>query len=439
MPRPGKHAYDKDLYADVQRELARRSEKDKANFMVDLFLLKDNTKGEQYETLRKISEEYLAPENQDGELDRKLFEKRLDLLQRSIIERTLIPQGKFSLEHPENSKRGIWHQVNSGMPEGVLRTEFDRSFMLGKHATSLIQNAYAEKRPEEIGEMILINLNQEKRQELFRSYGRKSREMREIIREGQFYLGNDVDVYRDMTPKEKARQKQLEKNDPFMQITGDVEQKLFANSRYEAFLDLELDYINPKSREAIQKTMISYQREFLDDKDWEPDESRKKLKKELSPLADDMAEDLKKISGFRLTNSKQFNNLLDDMTKLTADLKKSDSTKKWSELKKTLEKCKEDCKAYQSKTQGKRKSPTGKLRQSMVNDMDTFIDYALRKVEEIDKKGPKRSYNAQMRGAKMNIAQLSGGDNGLKRTNTISKKPENSMNKEPIGRSRSFS
>lgn len=438
MPRP--KVYDKDLYADVQRELERKSEKEKADFMVDLFLLKGHTEGEQYEALDKIRKEYLFPENQDGELNRKLFEKRLDLLQRTIIERTLIPQGKFSLAHPENSKRGIWHQVNSSMPEAVLRAEFDMAFMNNdNHISALIENAYAEERPDKGGSTILLNLTQEKRQELFRSYGRKSREMREIIREGQFYLGNDVDVYRDMTPKEKTRQKQLEKNDPFMQITGDVEKELFANSRYEAFLNLELDYINPKSREAIQKAMISYQRKCLDDKDWEPDESRKKLKKELSPLADDMAEDLKKISGFRLTNSKQFNNLLDDMTKLTADLKKSDSTKKWSELKKTLEKCKEDCKAYQSKTQGKRKSPTGKLRQSMVNDMDTFIDYALRKVEEIDKKGPKRSYNAQMRGAKMNIAQLSGGDNGLKRTNTISKKPENSMNKDTIGRSKSFS
>ncbi len=437
MPRP--KVYDKDLYADVQRELERKSEKEKADFMVDLFLLKDHTEGEQYETLDKIRGEYLFPENQDGELNKKLFEKRLDLLQRTIIERTLIPQGKFSLAHPENSKRGIWHQVNSSMPEAVLRTEFDKIVMqLDNHEVKLIENAYAEKRPGKSGSMILINLNQEKRQELFRSYGKKSREMQEIIREGMFYRGNDVDVYRDMTKEEKARQKQLEKNDPFMKRIDD-DKELYANARYEAFLDLELDYINPKSREAIQKTMISYQREFLDDKDWEPDESRKKLKKELSPLADDMAEDLKKISGFRLTNSKQFNNLLNDMTKLTADLKKSDSTKKWSELKKTLEKCKEDCKAYQSKTQGKRKSPTGKLRQSMVNDMDTFIDYALRKVEEIDKKGPKRSYNAQMRGAKMNIAQLSGADNGLKRTNTISKKSENSMNKDTIGRSKSFS
>ncbi len=437
---PGPQVYDKELYADVQRELNRRSEKEKANFMVDLFMLKDYTRGEQYDALDKIKEEYLYPENQDGELDRKLFEKRLDILQRTMIERMLIPQGKFSREHPENSKKGIWHQVNSLMPEGILRSEFDAAFSFpSNHAENIIQNEYAEERPGKSGGIILINLIQEKRKELFRSYARKSREMQEIIKEGMFYRGNDVDVYRDMTEEEKARQKKLEKNDPFMKMLDD-EKILCSNTKYEAFLDLELDYINPKSREAIQKSMIYFQRRAFDDESWEPDDSRKKLKKELSPLADDMAEELKKISGFRLTNSKQFNHLLDDMTKLTEDLKKSDSTRKWTELKRTLEKCKEDCKTYQSKTEGKRKTPTGKIRQSMVKDMDNLIDYALRKVSELDKRGPKRTRKVQMQGVKMNIAELSGANNGpKKRTYTILKNKENSKNNEVIRRSRSLS
>lgn len=176
--------YDGALYADIQRELKRKNEKERADFMVDLCLLGANSDEKQLHAIDKSRNEYFFPEKRNGELDRKLFEERLDLLQRAMIERVLIPQGKFSVEHPQNSKRWVWQQVSSVMPEGSLKAAYDMAFMMpSNHGSNLIERAYGKERPGKSGTKILINLAEEKREQLYRSYAEKSREMEKIIKE----------------------------------------------------------------------------------------------------------------------------------------------------------------------------------------------------------------------------------------------------------------
>lgn len=434
MPRPEDEAYDKKLYADIEREMKNKSPRQQAEFMVDLFMLHQNADGAQHKAIDMFKQEFFFPQNEDGKLDRKLFEERLDQAQRVITERVLIQQGKFSVDHPQNSKNWIWHQATSGMPAGAWKCAFEIAFFATLNENQvdwLLQEAYKKEYPGKSGSMIWINLSEAKKEQIYRNYAEESPKMEEIITEGRRYIGNSDQVYDNMTEEEKKQQKLLEQQETFMKSRE--EQLQAAKAGYEAFLELDLGYINPKSRKALQESMIRQKKTEFGDENWKPEQMRLgKFKSELLAQTDNMMEQLKLNSGYRITNSKEFNDLLDDMKKFRTCLKDYDSTKNWSELRKTLEQFQKDCKTYQMKDGGPKripKTPSGKRRLSLTFDMSAMAESALRRMAEVDRKGPKRMMDTtnSISKFKTNITELSGGSNNIRMNhNTVQKGKENS-------------
>ena len=376
MPEP---KYDENLYRDIENKMKGMTEEEKAGFMLELAILYEMTSEEQQQAFDNHIKAYMIPLNDDGELDKELFEERIGTLEKVRMEKIAVPFGEIALQNKqEHSDKWIYDYVNSCTKEGALQGNYQSNLAFGiwsdKKLPEVVENAYPDV--IEDAKKIYERLQIKKRAELLEAWPEKTKK---IVIEGLRYVALENGIEEGKTKEELKEQKEKRKQDQLMDMNQQADE--FAKAVYATVRDMDLSYIQDhdtykKIRKQIRERSSSQRRK----EEWEAERSVDQNLDALASNLDNIAVSLKEISGYRWRDSKEFNQIKDDLAELQKKLQKGSSREGREAIMESLAKFSKDCKAYQEKNPGVRKTDRGNQRKQLVAGIQGILDDQLQKI-----------------------------------------------------------
>lgn len=376
MPKP---KYDENLYRDIENKMKGMTEEEKAGFMLELATLFEMTSGEQQRAIDNHIKAYMVPLNDDGELDKELFEERIGTLEKVKMEKIAVPFGEIALQNKqEHSDKWIFDYVNSCTKEGTMMADYQSNLMFGVFSDRKLPGVIEAGYPDvfEDADRIYQNIQKEKKAELLKTWPEETKEM---VIEGLRYTTLEAGIEEGKTKEELKAQKEKQKQDQLMD--QNQKGKEFAETTYARVRDMDLSYIQDhdtykKIKEQIRERSNSQRGK----EDWVAERSVDRNLDELSATLDNIAVSLKEISGYRWSDSKEFNQIKDDLAELQKKLQKGSSREGREAIMESLAKFSKDCKAYQEKNPGVRKTDRGNQRKQLVAGIQGILDDQLQKI-----------------------------------------------------------
>lgn len=135
-----------------------------------------------------------------------------------------------------------------------------------------------------------------------------------------------------------------------------------------------MSFLDDQEYHKVQAGMLGYVRGELHDPEWTPTDPADKSLYEISTGIDSLAEELRNVSGYRFSDSSQFNAIKDRVKEIQEQVKKGSSLENREILTESIAKLGKECQAYLDKNAGERFTKRGNLRKDIVGRLKDLAD-----------------------------------------------------------------
>lgn len=167
----------------------------------------------------------------------------------------------------------------------------------------------------------------------------------------------------------------------------------FCNNMYKLFAEYDFSSLNNEEFRQLQSSMVNYVRYEMQSPSWTPTDPADKSVFELSTAMDGLAQELKDASGFRFSDSSQFNALKDRVAEIQNLIKKGSSRENREALFQSVTQLNQECQAYLDKNAGVRRTERGNLRKDIASRLQKL---AVEQTQKLLAPEAEQEMNAQM-------------------------------------------
>ena len=360
--------YNKVLYQELTAKARGMTEEEKARFFLDVAVLERNSMvggeiGENRQAMYRFLTDYMAPRDENGVLDKALFEQRLKEIEKSQVERVYRPMAQFMAEKgDQHSDNWLYEQFNFNTKYGALRQNvanlFATVFGDDPEVSESITRAY------QVGDSygLVRNKWEETKLEVLRESGDW-----DWFKPALYLVGNPEMIYDGKSEEYKNEKKAKRAQEHFLskaelkESASKLSQEITSGIDL-SFLDDEQEwYVRMGIREAHDQEPSGW----MESPEYESTRSYQKVYDSISQLS----EELEDAAGMRLTDSSAFNAVRDRVAGVRKLLKRGDTPENRQALGDALRSLERESQAYQDKNPGVRRTRRGNERKRIIDDL----------------------------------------------------------------------
>lgn len=357
--------YNRELYQELTARAAGMTEKEKANFFLDVAVLENNSMvdgeiGENRQAMYRFLTDYMAPRDENGVLNKELFEQRLKEIERSQVERVYRPMAQFVAEKGElYSDNWLYEQFNYNTKYGALRKNIEGLFIAvfgsDPEVSESITHAY------QVGDS--NNLIKDKLEKIRIEVLRESGNWNWFER-ALFLMGNPEDIYEGKSEEYTREKKAKRAQEHFLSKAEKSE--CASKMSHEISSGIDLSFLDDDQewyvRMGIRETHDQQPSGWMESQEYESARSYQKVYDSIAQLSIELED----AAGMRLTDSSAFNAVRDRVAEIRKLLKKGDTPENRQALAESLNSLDRESQAYQDKNPGVRRTKRGNERGSLA-------------------------------------------------------------------------
>ena len=351
------------LYEKFQKELSQNPEK-KFELLALMGYLNQAHNPEVSGTANQFIEAFYGQlSKNDGSLNKEAFEQLFGDMADYRIKTVLEPASEFiRQDNKQHSDNWLYDHINSSKA-GVIQLSLRNTalgFLMGM--SDEISKVYGVDVPGQALEQI-----DEKK---FEKLAAEEPEKTAFLEEAVSFFGTP-DLFKENKSKEYLdQQKKLQNMEPA--YSSDNQKKNFCDNMYKLFAEYDFSSLNDDEYRQIRNSMVNYARSETKRHAWTPSDPADKSVFELSTAIDGLSQELKDASGFRISDSSQFNALKDRVAEIQSLIKKGSSRENREDLFQSVTRLNQECQAYLDKNAGVRRTERGNRRKDIVSRLQNL-------------------------------------------------------------------
>lgn len=311
----------------------------------------------------------------DGSLDKEQFEKRFREAEaykvRHIYEPAMQVIGNDQGMH---SDKWLYDHLNNDHKFGAVQEGLQRAFAIP--LVDLATELENVRSGNLTGMAALDAFLAEKRQELLE---RESPEKTSALHNAARYFGLEAGIEVGKDKKYLNAQKQMKKTEPPYDKIQSGERN--HENIYKVFSEADLSFLSNEEYRKMRDSMLEAVRTNLGNPGWTPRDPASRSVFEISTSLDGLGKELKDASGFRISDSSQFNAVKDRLEEIQKLVKKGSTKENREKLFQSMAKLDQECQAYLDKNAGERRTERGNRRKDIVGRLQQMAQDQIQKLQ----------------------------------------------------------
>ena len=315
----------------------------------------------------EYTDNYFAVTNPDGSLDKKKFEQRIKEVEEYRTDHMYIPAVEL-IDEDQHAHSDYWLKDRitndseyAALQGGLVQAVNGQLMRLEEP----IDQAYGEENLNSV----LFRLQDDRRNAVvFAENADLQDKISDVIR----FFGVEDALMNGKSKEYVTEQKQRRKQEA-PEPSKDRQERFFSNV-YKLFAGKDMSFLDDQEYHKVQAGMLGYVRGELNDPEWTPTDPADKSLYEISTGIDSLAEELRNASGYRFSDSSQFNAIKDRVKEIQEQVKKGSSLENREILTESIVKLGKECQAYLDKNAGERFTKRGNLRKDIVGRLKNLAD-----------------------------------------------------------------